>query len=58
VTSSRTSTGGRTSFELAGADECFSTRQILRALFGEIYEQRLRKTKEEADAVALNDLRG
>ena len=41
--------------ELPGPDECFSTRQILRGLYGEVYAERLRKTKEEADSVALKN---
>jgi hypothetical protein len=41
--------------EVAGPDECFSTRQILKALYGEIYQERLRKIKEEADGFALRN---
>ena len=41
--------------EVAGPDECFSTRQILRGLYGEVYAERLRKTKEEADMVGLKN---
>ena len=39
--------------EVAGPDECFSTSQLLRSLYGAVYVERLRKVKEEADKLAL-----
>ena len=33
--------------EVAGPDECFSTSQLLRSLYGAVYAERLRKVKEE-----------
>ncbi|HEX4201504.1 MAG TPA: hypothetical protein VHY59_08300 [Chthoniobacterales bacterium] len=41
--------------ELAGPDECYATRQILKSLYGEVYRERLRKIKEEADGFALRN---
>lgn len=41
--------------EVAGPDECFSTSQLLRSLYGAVYVERLRKVKEEADKLALGN---
>ncbi len=40
---------------LAEKDDCFSTSQICKAVFGDMEGERLRKTTEEADAIALSN---
>jgi|SRR5271165_3470189 len=46
--------------QVSGPDKCYSTAQIVAALFGDITAERLRKTKEEADNMSLKNqiLRG
>lgn len=43
------------SHEFPAADGCYSTTQLVKALYGSIHIERLRKTREEADEVELKN---